>query len=81
MVKIVDGVLDDGRVAPVILGNDEDESIVGVDFLTPGAGVSWSYWDGSLICAGMFDSSNIGRFRSARSIKRGSAGRELALQA
>lgn len=39
MVEVVDGVLDHGRVAPVVLGQDEDDGGVGADLEAPGAGV------------------------------------------
>ncbi len=37
--EVVDGVLDGGRVAPVVLREDEDEGGVAGDFDAPGAGV------------------------------------------
>lgn len=37
--QVVDGVLDGGRVAPVVLGQDEDEGGVLLDLAAPGARV------------------------------------------
>lgn len=39
IVKIIDGVLEHGRVTPVVLGADEDEAVVALDLLAPRAGV------------------------------------------
>ena len=39
MEEVVDGVLDRRGVPPVVLGQDEDEGGVGLDFGTPGARV------------------------------------------
>lgn len=36
MEKVINGVLDHGRVTPVVLGQDEYEGGVGLDFQTPG---------------------------------------------
>lgn len=37
--EVVDGVLDDGGIAPVVLGQDEDEGGVFLDLLAPGTAV------------------------------------------
>jgi hypothetical protein len=39
MEKIVNGILDDGRIAPVVLRQDEDERSVFLDLFAPGAGM------------------------------------------
>ena len=39
VVQVIDGVLENRRVAPVILWADEDEAVVALDFLAPFAGV------------------------------------------
>lgn len=39
VVQVVNGVLDDGRVSPVVLRDNEDECVVAEYFLGPGAGV------------------------------------------
>lgn len=39
VVQIVNGVLDHGRIPPIVLRQDEDESGVLLDLLAPGAGV------------------------------------------
>ena len=39
MEEVIDGILDDGGVSPVVLGGDEDESGMFLDLEAPGAGV------------------------------------------
>lgn len=39
VIKVVNGVLDNGRIPPVVLRNDEDEGMVAGDFGAPGARV------------------------------------------
>ena len=40
VVEVVDGVLDSGRVSPVVLRCDENECVVALDLHAPGTGVS-----------------------------------------
>lgn len=40
MIKVVNGVLEDGRVSPVVLRRDKDERVVTLNLLAPGTGVS-----------------------------------------
>ena len=39
MEEVVDGILDGGRVSPVVLGRDKDESGMFLDLEAPGTGV------------------------------------------